>query len=715
MDQNGQAVTFNGSGIAIAGEFDGNTADGDEVGLYDGSHFWLDTNHDFKIDAGDTVITTQLRGFPIVGDFNGDGTVDLATWQTDTFQFNFGVTGTGGNSGTAAQFSGNKDATINWGFPGVGEIPLAADMDGDGITDIGLWVPGHAGTVPQDSAEEFFLLSNDFNPTTGLPNNTGLTDPNAAFQLLNHPFATFPLGHDLYANLLDEFATPIVGNFDPPLSPAPSSVDSTTIANDVTPPTSTVSALPATETSTSFTVSWNGSDNSGGSGISSYDIYVSDNGGRFTQWLNNTTNTSASFNGVNGHTYSFLSVATDNAANVQDTPTAGQATTKVQLQVQATSSTTLGTSSASITTGQSVMFTATVTGNMGMPTGSVTFKDGSTTLTTVTLVNGVAAYTTSAFAAGGHSITAIYNPLAPNVGSTSVALLETVSNPSAPPQAPFTFNGTAGNDIITVMPSNATGSFTVLISNSTTKNKATSLGTFTGAGTITINGLAGNDTLQISTATIGGKVVSITNPVSFSGGDGTNTLIASNIANVWAITGANSGTLNGNAFSGIENLTGGTSTDAFRFQRRRQRRWQSHRRRRRQLPRLLRLRRTGYRQPANQHGDRNWRLRHRPNHRRLLRQLFDWSQRGRSLEHYRRWRRKRWRHQLHRHGKSHRWRRGRHVHTGQWRRRDRQNRWRCRRRHAEVRLHFTSHRQPRNTNRYRHRRHRQFRRPGRRH
>ena len=65
------------------------------------------------------------------------------------------------------------------------------------------------------------------------------------------------------------------------------------------------------------------------------------------------------------------------------------------MQVQATSSTTLGTSSASITAGQSVTFTATVTGNMGMPTGSVTFKEGDTTLTTVTLVNGVATYTNS--------------------------------------------------------------------------------------------------------------------------------------------------------------------------------------------------------------------------------------------------------------------------------------------------------------------------------
>ena len=39
----------------------------------------------------------------------------------------------------------------------------------------------------------------------------------------------------------------------------------------------------ARETTTpSFTVSWSGSDDAGGSGIASYDIYVSDNGGPYT-------------------------------------------------------------------------------------------------------------------------------------------------------------------------------------------------------------------------------------------------------------------------------------------------------------------------------------------------------------------------------------------------------------------------------------------------
>src|SRR5262249_24596969 len=118
LDQNGRPVTFNGSGIAIAGNFDGVLANGDEPGLFDGTHFFLDTNHNYVIDAGDTAITTALRGFPIAGDFNGDGTIDLGTWQTDQFKFNFGTAGTGGDTGIPVAYTGTVDNTINFGFPG---------------------------------------------------------------------------------------------------------------------------------------------------------------------------------------------------------------------------------------------------------------------------------------------------------------------------------------------------------------------------------------------------------------------------------------------------------------------------------------------------------------------------------------------------------------------------------------------------------------------
>jgi hypothetical protein len=539
LDQFGHPVTFNGSGIAIAGNFDGVAANGDEPGLFDGTHFFLDTNHNYVIDSGDTAITTDLRGFPIVGDFNGDGTVDLGTWQTDQFKFNFGNAGTGGDSGNPVTFSGAVNNTINFGFPGVAEIPLAADMDGDGITDIGLWDPGRAGTTTADIAETFFLVSHDFDPTTGLPANTGSTDPAAAFALLNHAFTPTTVGHDLYSNFLDEFATPIVGNFDPPKAP-----QTAALASDTTAPTSSVSALPATTGSKSFTVSWSGSDNAGGSGVCSYNVYASDNGGAFKPWLMGTTANSATYNGAMGHSYSFMSVATDNAGNVQNTPSAGQATTKLSAQAS-TTTTKVASSSTTIVPGQSVTFTATVT---GASTGTVTFKDGTTVLGSASLSGGIAKLTTSNLAAlGSHSITASFaGSGAASPPSVSSALVETVASAALEPDSLIAgkmalyVGGSTGNDTITFTAGSG-GSFTVTLTNASTQNKAKSLGSFKPTGHIVAYGLAGNDTIQVKGTT--------TIPAMFFGGDGNDTLIGGNGADI----------LVGGA--GIDTIVGGIGRD----------------------------------------------------------------------------------------------------------------------------------------------------------
>ena len=86
------------------------------------------------------------------------------------------------------------------------------------------------------------------------------------------------------------------------------------------PPTSTVSPLPATTDEPSFMVSWSGTPGPGASGIASYDIYESDDGGPFTAFLTATNLTSTTFIGQPGHTYSFYSVATNSLGLVQPTP-----------------------------------------------------------------------------------------------------------------------------------------------------------------------------------------------------------------------------------------------------------------------------------------------------------------------------------------------------------------------------------------------------------
>jgi uncharacterized repeat protein (TIGR01451 family) len=94
---------------------------------------------------------------------------------------------------------------------------------------------------------------------------------------------------------------------------------------DVDLPVSAVAALPSTESSACFTVSWSGTDAT--SGIQGYNILVSDNGGPFTRWLVDTPLTSSSYTGVAGHTYAFFSVAIDAAGNVEQKTTADTSTT----------------------------------------------------------------------------------------------------------------------------------------------------------------------------------------------------------------------------------------------------------------------------------------------------------------------------------------------------------------------------------------------------
>ncbi|HEX3743418.1 MAG TPA: SBBP repeat-containing protein [Bryobacteraceae bacterium] len=95
---------------------------------------------------------------------------------------------------------------------------------------------------------------------------------------------------------------------------------------DVTPPVSSIQALPNTEAAGCFDVSWSGSD--AGSGIRTYKIYVSDNGGPSAIWQSTHNSGSAVYAGLAGHTYGFYTIATDGAGNTE-TKTAADTTTSV--------------------------------------------------------------------------------------------------------------------------------------------------------------------------------------------------------------------------------------------------------------------------------------------------------------------------------------------------------------------------------------------------
>ncbi len=97
---------------------------------------------------------------------------------------------------------------------------------------------------------------------------------------------------------------------------------------------------------------------------------------------------------------------------------------------QATTTTSVVSSANPSGLGQAVTFTATVmavTSAAGTPTGTVTFRDGTTTLGQALLnASGVATFPTASLTFGAHTITAVYGGDPSFSGSTSTALLQTV-------------------------------------------------------------------------------------------------------------------------------------------------------------------------------------------------------------------------------------------------------------------------------------------------
>lgn len=97
---------------------------------------------------------------------------------------------------------------------------------------------------------------------------------------------------------------------------------------DNTPPTSTVLPLLA-ESPSAIEVEWHGTDDKHGSGIFTYDVFVSENEGPFLLWLSGTSDTWGLYEGQIGRTYRFYSVARDYAGNIESAPAEADATTTV--------------------------------------------------------------------------------------------------------------------------------------------------------------------------------------------------------------------------------------------------------------------------------------------------------------------------------------------------------------------------------------------------
>ncbi len=185
------------NGIPVAGNFSA-AHPGDEIGLFDGQNWYLDTNGNNQIDLGEK-FASNFNGIPIVGDFDGNGQDDLATYVNDTNTFHFDMN----RNGTVDSTWEVRDTVKRFaGLSGFTDRPLVGDLNLDGVDDIGLWVKGRNGQLPAEAGEFFFWVSDRKAAT-----------PSQVFDA----YSPAPLGNDLFAQFGDENALPIFGNFDPPI------------------------------------------------------------------------------------------------------------------------------------------------------------------------------------------------------------------------------------------------------------------------------------------------------------------------------------------------------------------------------------------------------------------------------------------------------------------------------------------------------------------
>jgi hypothetical protein len=188
----------------------------------------------------------------------------------------------------------------------------------------------------------------------------------------------------------------------------------------------------------------------------------------------------------------------------------------VAVVVQGSTTLALATSATNPNAGATVTFTATLTtvGSLTVPTGTVTYKDGATTLgQSAFLDSTVTTFKTSALAVGPHTITAQYSGDVTYVGSTSSAVTVTVV--AIPPDYQISIpNGSAtvaaGQPATYNISATPQGGFAGTISFACTGLPAAANCSFNPA-TLTPNGSAASTTLTIATTA---RTVASARPVS---------------------------------------------------------------------------------------------------------------------------------------------------------------------------------------------------------
>jgi hypothetical protein len=174
--------------------------------------------------------------------------------------------------------------------------------------------------------------------------------------------------------------------------------------------------------------------------------------------------------------------------------------TLVQNVNQAGSNSSLASSLNPSAQSQAVMFTATVASNTtGVPTGTVTFLDGTTALSgAMTLANGVASFSSSSLSVGTHSITTSYSGDTNFTANVSPALSQVVNTLPSPAftlaaSAPSPSSVTAGSSSTSTITITASGgldptkvALTCAVAPAASKGPTCAFGSINSGGTATL-------------------------------------------------------------------------------------------------------------------------------------------------------------------------------------------------------------------------------------
>ncbi len=192
-------------------------------------------------------------------------------------------------------FQGDFDYTDTKGF--ILRVSAGIDISSDAITWLIQAIDPNTGTLIQ-------------NPTRGLlPPNDASGAGEGFVTYTVQPLAGLATGTTISAQAQVQLN-----------NAPPQTTNTATSTVDGTAPTTTLTVAPITPGGSDYNVQWTATDDPGGSGVKSVTVFVSEDGGDYQIWLDQTTATSGIYNGQAGHMYQFLALATDNAGNVEPPP-----------------------------------------------------------------------------------------------------------------------------------------------------------------------------------------------------------------------------------------------------------------------------------------------------------------------------------------------------------------------------------------------------------